>query len=360
MVDKFSPTSSESVGARNDWLARSLLGKSQCLLLSVLAAVGLRSCHAGLRIRRSAGTETDSVRGTSLDRRKGTLGMDDLSTASVESDELNSAVAAPETDSTTQPFVGRWNQLVSNTNWEKGRIIFQWREALIAAGAPAAEYSDESWSRRVGGITAQHVGRLRRVSERFGTTYGDYRGLYWSHFQAALDWKDAEMWLEGAVQNRWSVAQMRRTRWETLGAVEGATEPSDDAVFATELDEDFEPAQHAPPSDEAIAPDNSDVQSGPLPEGPDFGDEEPREHRDTARAGSESGPSIYTDEQASETIEFVQPFANLAELPSDLAEAFECFKLAVLRHKSEQWLEISKDDVLASLAALKQLVLAPA
>ena len=44
---------------------------------------------------------------------------------------------------------------------------------------------------------------------------------------------------------------------------------------------------------------------------------------------------------------------------SDLAEAFESFKLAVLRHKMNGWEEVSREDVLASLEALKQLVLAP-
>ena len=29
-------------------------------------------------------------------------------------------------------FVGQWNRLVSTTNWEKGRIICQWRDALCA------------------------------------------------------------------------------------------------------------------------------------------------------------------------------------------------------------------------------------
>ena len=117
-------------------------------------------------------------------------------------------------DQTSLPFVGRWNQLVSNTNWEKGRIIHQWREALRESGAPATEYSDDAWSRRVGGVTGQHVGRLRRVYQRFGLSYPDYAGLFWSHFQAAIEWDDAEMWLEGAVQNGWSVSQMRHA---TLG-----------------------------------------------------------------------------------------------------------------------------------------------
>ncbi len=144
----------------------------------------------------------------------------------------------------SEPFVGQWNRLVSTTNWEKGRIIVQWREELIATDAPASNYSDEAWGRLVGGVTGQHVGRLRRVYGRFGQVCQQYQGLYWSHFQSALDWDDAEMWLEGAVQNRWSVSKMRSQRWETLGAVEGA-QPQDSDIIAGELDEDFEPAQGA-------------------------------------------------------------------------------------------------------------------
>ena len=118
---------------------------------------------------------------------------------------------------TANEYVGRWNRLVSTTNWEKGRIIFEWREALQQAGAPSSVYSDEAWSQQVGNVTPQHVGRLRRVYERFEKVHQQYRGLYWSHFQAALDWDDAEMYLEGAVQNDWSVSQMRNQRWEALG-----------------------------------------------------------------------------------------------------------------------------------------------
>src|SRR6478735_7734535 len=100
----------------------------------------------------------------------------------------------------SQPFVGQWNRLVSTTNWDKGRIINDWRQALVAQDAAVTEYSDEAWGRLVGGVTGQHVGRLRRVSQRFGASQHQYAGLFWSHFQAALDWNDAEMWLEGAVQ----------------------------------------------------------------------------------------------------------------------------------------------------------------
>src|SRR5262245_21019970 len=97
-------------------------------------------------------------------------------------------------DQTCDQFLGQWKRLVSTTNWEKGHIICQWREALAAADAPASQYSDDAWSRRVGNVTPQHVGRLRRVFERFAAVRDDYPGLFWSHFQAALDWDEAELW----------------------------------------------------------------------------------------------------------------------------------------------------------------------
>ncbi len=122
-------------------------------------------------------------------------------------------------DETSRPFVGRWNRLVSTTNWDKGRIIHEWRVALMSSEAASTEYSDDAWSRLVGGVSGQHAGRLRRVYDRFGDVYEQYEGLYWSHFQAALDWDDAEMWLEGALQSGWSVNETRRRRWETLGAI---------------------------------------------------------------------------------------------------------------------------------------------
>ncbi len=258
---------------------------------------------------------------------------------------------------TSTSFVGRWNQLVSNTNWEKGRIISQWREALIASDVPAAEYADEAWSQRVGGVTGQHVGRLRRVYQRFSATYEQFDGLYWSHFQAAVDWEDAEMWLEGAVQNRWSVSRMRHNRWETLGAV-ADQRPDEADVISGELDEDFEPAVNQPPVEKQSSERSGEIPSGPRDELPDFGDEE---LADEGRRGDrgDDGAAIYADEQVERTVDFVRPFANLAELPDDLAEAFESFKLAILHHKMDGWQEISREDVLASIEALKELALAP-
>ena len=150
-----------------------------------------------------------------------------------ESRSVTSTVTAPEavdddrvmlSDKVVEdssPFVGRWNELVSTTNWEKGRLIGEWRDALKREGASVTEYSDEAWAQLVGGVTGQHVGRLRRVHERFDADRSEYEGLYWSHFQAALDWQDAEMWLEGAITGSWSVAKMRAARWEAVGAPDG-------------------------------------------------------------------------------------------------------------------------------------------
>jgi hypothetical protein len=268
-------------------------------------------------------------------------------------DEEVAVAEITELDIASRPFVGRWNQLVSTTNWEKGRIISAWRKALIAADAASVEYSDDAWSRRVGGVTGQHVGRLRRVHERFGEAAVQFKGLYWSHFQAALDWPDAEMWLEGAVRSDWSVAQMRRTRWETLGAVE-ADRPRDADIVSAELDEDYEPTAADSRAD-TVRTRLEEVSGPPIPEGPDFGDD------DSGRRGADDddGAAIYAEDVGRETIDFVRPFENLADLPGDLAEAFDAFKLAILRHKTEGWEQISRDDVLASLDALKELALAP-
>jgi hypothetical protein len=260
-------------------------------------------------------------------------------------------------DQASTSFVGRWNQLVSNTNWEKGRIVFQWREALIASGTPASEYADEAWARRVGGVTGQHVGRLRRVYQRFSATCEQYNGLYWSHFQAAIDWEDAEMWLEGAVQNSWSVSQMRHNRWETLGAV-ADHKPDDAEIVVGELDEDFEPAVNQPPAEKRKSAHSQDVASGPLDEGPDFGDDDQESGSQSSPRGAD-GAAIYADEKVEQAVDFVRPFANLTELPDDLADAFEAFKLAILHHKMDGWQEISREDVLASIEALKELALAP-
>mgnify|MGYP007073178124 CR=1 FL=1 len=263
-----------------------------------------------------------------------------------------------ETTAANMPFVSRWNHLVSTTNWEKGRIIFEWRQALVAEDALVQQYSDERWSELVGGVSSQHVGRLRRVYERFTDQRETYPGLYWSHFAAALDWDDAEMWLEGAVHDGWSVAAMRATRSETLQLTEAPPDPNDELLAAANGDD---------PGTEDAAPLVLDDNTVPL---------ESPAAASASSAGVESEGSAAVDflgdviteglDQASLTegdadlgVAAVQ-LVNLDELPDDLRDAFESFKLAILRHKMSGWREIAVAEVLTALDALKQLALAPA
>ncbi len=257
---------------------------------------------------------------------------------------LDSALEAVE--QTSARYLGRWNHLVSTTNWEKGRIISEWRASLVAALFPATEYSDEAWSRRVGSVSSQHVGRLRRTFERFGEVSPQYAGLYWSHFYAALDWHDAEMWLEGAVQSRWSVAEMRQTRWEATGApAESAPQPGE--VLDAEPDEDL-PASEPPPA-EAIAPTEAFV------DGLD-------ESQPSEACGDDATAPFDADDEAppAEAPSLVRPFAQLPPMPADVADAFEAFKLAIVNHRHAGWASIGQSQMLAVLDALKQFALAPA
>ena len=259
-------------------------------------------------------------------------------------------------DETSRDYIGQWRGLVSTTNWEKGRIIHEWREALVAAGAPAQEYSDEAWSRRVGNVTGQHVGRLRRVFERFHAARAQYPGLFWSHFQAAVEWPDAEMWLEGAVQSGWSINDMRARRWEALGVT--SEEQSREApVVESEVDEDADAANDSLSRVRDPGDFDGEGSSRNYESEVDYGDEPSDRTSGAAQAGVPFDAAQRDD--AIEAEAPVRPFEKLAELPDDLAEAFESFKLAMLHHKLAGWKEISRDDVLASLDALKQLALAP-
>ncbi len=269
----------------------------------------------------------------------------------MKSSASNRSAASPEVSSA--PYIGQWRKLVSMTNWEKGRIISEWRATLEKSSAKPTDYSDEAWSRIVGGVTPQHVGRLRRVYDRFGKVHDAFEGIFWSHFHASLDWEDAEMWLEGAIQNDWSVSQMRRQRWETLGG----EEPREEEIILSEVNEDLPPFEgdssmlteirgHGQPADR----DTSEKQGG-AGKVPKHAKEDATESdfMDRTRA------KLSADENSPNA-----PFSGLVPLPIDLQDAFDNFKLAILKHKMSGWRDASRDDVLESLEALKELVVAPA
>ena len=266
-------------------------------------------------------------------------------------------LSAPPTEDVAGRFVGQWNRLVSTTNWEKGRIICQWREALELAGAAVTEFSDEAWAQLVGGVTSQHVGRLRRVFQRFGAVFDQYEGLYWSHFQAGLDWDDAEMWLEGAIQNHWSVSQMRGKRWETLGNVgdppaeANALEPAEDVA--------------APTPGEAAAAAGRPATKPAAPR--DFDDKRTTKSASTAPIDSETDDDSYDaaddlanqDSPAPKTQSRKALSVDVDDLPDDLADAFEQFKLAIIAQRRMGWTETTPTAVIECLDALKELALAP-
>jgi hypothetical protein len=198
---------------------------------------------------------------------------------------------------------------------------------------------------------------LRRVSQRFGDVYGDYKGLYWSHFHGALDWNDAELWLEGTVQNGWSVAQMRAQRWQAIGAPD-ELKPRDEDILTAELDEDVNPRWDG----------ESSTSAGPITEvqspgtTADDGRADASQGADTSLGNrSDSEPDTpQAPDQSAEQVARSRPFEDLPPLPDDLAEAVEVMKLAIVAQRMEGWTKVSRDDVLKTLDALKALVTAPA
>jgi len=294
-------------------------------------------------------------------------------------------------DSNSESFVGRWQSLVSQTNWEKGKIISEWRQAKIDDGSSSSQYSDEAWASMVGFVTCQHVGRLRRVYDRFGESWSTYAGLYWSHFWAALDWDDAELWLEGASQSRWSISQMRRTRAKAMQTTDSTyqvetariAEATDDGfrTISNGLDvtsgDEVESSSTVRPLSRAFV-DGGDArddqqdeystgtkdkfESGPRNERPDFGDtlDANEDFGDTAQrsrnsdAMSEGSERIeVADSGLSQESPRGNPFESLGNLPQDLQELVEQFKLCIIRHRSSQWQEISRSELLAALDALR-------
>lgn len=270
--------------------------------------------------------------------------------------ESETAVAEPPVpsnsvhDEVAQQFIGKWNRLISTTNWEKGKIISEWREALVDADAAVTEYSDEAWAQLVGGVTSQHVGRLRRVYERFGDVTEQYEGLYWSHFQAAIDWEDAEMWLEGSIQNGWSVSQMRGKRWETVGLSPEQQQAEVEQLAAEQAQEATAEETQAQDTTEPASPVSAggdptlDLDSRPEP---------------TSNDPAEPVASSDTEINAVEPTEKrVRLNVDVESLPDDIAEAFESFKLAIIAHRRENWRDSSVESVVECLESLKQLALA--
>ncbi len=268
--------------------------------------------------------------------------------------ELSAAEVSPldegqleELENKSAPFLGQWHRLISTTNWEKGAIIAKWQDEMSKSDLPKSSYSDDRWSQMCGGATPQHVGRLRRTYARFGHVYREYEGLYWSHFYAALDWDDAEMWLEGAIQNDWSVSKMRNARWETMGK-RPEDQPKVEQIVVSEIDEEEQSLGAA-----SIKDRDGEYIEGPIPEGPDFGDEATSERRGQ-RSDEDEMVSAVAENQGPK----IRPFESFTNMPDDVLAAVSAFKIAIIKHKTDGWEEMSLEDLHGILDALKALATA--
>ncbi|MEM9353176.1 MAG: hypothetical protein AAGA92_09190 [Planctomycetota bacterium] len=273
-------------------------------------------------------------------------------TQQLPANRLAAAKSGAEPAADGDPFVGKWNRLVSTTNWEKGRIICEWRGALMSGGAESSEYSDDAWANLVGGVTGQHVGRLRRVYQRFGDVFERFEGVYWSHFHAGIDWDDAEMWLEGAVQNGWSVSQMRGQRWETVGAPgeqpPAADEPEPEGAGSEGLAEE---------SAVVVDPAGTPI-SSPSPSGTTSAATTETAEDAEPGAGGDEADSIEEAETPDPVAKSARLNVAVDDLPDDLADAFEQFKLAIIANRRGGWKRTTPESVLDCLDALRQLTLA--
>lgn len=269
-------------------------------------------------------------------------------------DEPISPEKAMLADEIASEFIGFWNRLVSQTNWEKGRVINTWRTKLLDAQLPRSLWSDESISRRIGNVSSQHVGRLRRVFERFGdaVVYREndrFANLYWSHYQAALDWDDAEEWLEKASNESLSVALMRIARWEKYGAP-ASKKPKPEEIVAAEPDEDVNPMNDSDADlidigslSDDWADDSRQTEKKKKSNANDAADadEQTFDYSGDAEIEAELGRTRGSDEVWTPPIrttdDVLRTFSELPKLPDALADPMNGVKMAILDQRLAGW-----------------------
>ena len=266
-------------------------------------------------------------------------------------------LSSPVIEEVSSDFISSWNRLISMTNWEKGKLIHNWRTKLIENGLPRQVYSDESLAKRLGNVSGQHIGRLRRVFERFNTTFEKYSGLFWSHFQAVLDWEDAEAWLADASVNQWSVASMRLLRWEAIGSPTGQ-KPNDADIVMSEPDEDVNPYNDSDTvldgNRRSVEPNRDKEKKRGQGAGGRGQNDEPRTSEISHGTGGRNSDDY--GEFSSPAEAFAQ-MKQMKDLPEDLKEAFELLKVVILSHKVSGWREVAPQRILTFLNAMKVVVM---
>ena len=253
-------------------------------------------------------------------------GSEDFSHASTDSISELDPLELEQVASDSARYLSNWHELISRTNWEKGHIICQWRDKVCSVHAEVKPVSDRAWAQLVGGISAEHVGRLRRTFERFGDVYENYDRLSWTHFMVATAWDDAEMWLEGAAKSRWTIDEMRRTRWEAMGAVT-RDKPDPREVIVEEISQEE--------LDKPVTRGEGDIIQGPILEGPDWGE-----------------PSGHEKERDPIDVESIEKI--LASAPRDLSRSYKKLLEIIETCRDDNWQNIKKRDVLKLIAFMRQ------
>ena len=156
---------------------------------------------------------------------------------------------------------------------------------------------------------------------------------------------------------------MRGKRWETTGTPGDAPAEDDAAVangFAAEgisVDDDRGEGDGtaATASVQEIDAPEPAAKSKDKPAAGGDDDEAPFDDGTTAEEPGE-GPG---DAPAKSKVARERLPVEVDELPDDLAEAFEQFKLAIIAHRREGWSETTPELVVECLDALRQLATAP-
>ncbi|MDR1494277.1 MAG: hypothetical protein LBT05_16400 [Planctomycetaceae bacterium] len=263
------------------------------------------------------------------------------------------ALQSPVVVEVSNDFIASWNRLISMTNWEKGKLISLWRAKLAENHLPRQIYSDESLAKRIGNVSGQHIGRLRRVYERFGETFTQYTGLFWSHFQAVLDWDDAEKWLLDALENQWSVATMRLKRWEAIGSPAGQ-KPRDSDIIMSEQDEDVNAYND---SDTVLDGNIKSVEPNRKHKNKDHDKDRKKRSNSDSDGDRADGFSANDLGEFSSPAEAFAQMKQMKDLPEDLQEAFEQLKIVILSHKVSGWREVDPQRILTFLNAMKVVVI---
>ena len=140
------------------------------------------------------------------------------------------------------------------------------------------------------------------------------------------------------------------------------TDRRPDETPDAELDEDFEQSQREKPQAGGLTPTREQART-PAPTV--LGWMVRTSAMPTTRSPTacpHATPATGEEEPVAERqAEPIRPFQGIGQLPDDVVEAFESFKLAILRHKRENWQEISCPEMVADArhCAVTELALAP-